>query len=58
MARAVDQVFGAGGVEQVGQVALHDVAHLGGRDGVVRGRFARAARGLVAQAVEQRGQQT
>ncbi|MNT34575.1 hypothetical protein D3C72_1705680 [compost metagenome] len=57
MARAVDQVFGVGGVEQQGQVALDDLAHPGRRGRVLGRQLGAAAGRLVAQAVEQRGQQ-
>jgi hypothetical protein len=44
---AVDQIFDAGRIEQEGQIALDDVAHLRARDGVLAGRLGLPLRRIV-----------
>ncbi len=57
IALPVDLVLDAGGIQQEGQITLHDVAHLRTRDGVFAGGFGLPLRRIVTHAVEQRRQQ-
>ncbi|MNM73966.1 hypothetical protein D3C81_857140 [compost metagenome] len=57
IACAIDLVFAVGGVEQVGEIALDDLAHLRARDGVLLRRFCVVVWRVIAQAVEQCRQQ-
>ncbi|MCY1292806.1 hypothetical protein D9M70_420460 [compost metagenome] len=54
---AVDLILAVSRIEQVGEVALDDLSHLGARDGVFVGPFGLTQRRIVAQAIEERRQQ-